>query len=616
MRGLSPRLGGGQFPLPLGPDRLLPAGQLVRGRDVTDCALEPNRGEAEGRNPTRITRPNYHHENAMGPPTVSTKDSHFDKTVLSNLIQHTPTGRSNTVTSFLAKHRTHIKGILECFDRLIIRGHLPMAGVGYFSTWLYSKHICLNLQQPPQGWSTFKEAAPSFAAKLKAHAQELAAREHRMYKHLSSHERMEESARAMAERDGIQDGLVCVYGAMETCRTFRVRYEERCPTVGSDMRVCLVLYYYWMDREFGLMHVKIQTWCPFTVQVYVNGHEWLARKLTAQGIGFRKVDNAFVELDDAKRAGECARGFWRRAWPKLLNCLAQRINPLMKDWLAGQNYYWVIDQAEFSTDVMFAEKKALATLRPALYEHALLCFGAEKLMTFLGRKYRETFQGEVRTQWHRREPGGAVKHWIKANAVKMYDKDGTVLRIETVINNPREFFVHRPRLKQDGTKEVGWYPMSKGVVNLYRYAEVCQRANCNYLEALAVVNDLGVGQGELDRRCAPVYFQGRTRRGLQPLGCDDQALFKAALRGEHAVRGFRNGELAERLYGPNPQDPAERRRRCGRVSRRISLLRAHGLVAKVPRSRRYRVTGSGQRFMSTAMHVRAKLFPRELTGLK
>jgi len=286
---------------------------------------------------------------------------------------------------------------------------------------------------------------------------------------------------------------------------------------------------------------------------------------------------------------------------------------LLADWLAGQNYYWVIDQAEFSTDVLFTERAVLSRLRLSLYEHAALCFGAEQVMTFLGRRYRETFQGEVRTQWHRREPGMAVKHWVKRNALKMYDKDGTVLRIETVINNPKEFFVHRPRDKQDGTQEVGWFPMSKGVANLYRYAQVSQKANERYLEALAVVDDLGVGRRELDRRCAPVSYQGRNRRALQPLACADQALFAAVLRGEHALRGFRNGELAERLFGPRPNDPVERRRQCGRVSRRISLLRAHGLVAKIPRSRRYRVTESGQRFMSTALHLRNRLFPKDLT---
>jgi hypothetical protein len=368
-----------------------------------------------------------------------------------------------------------------------------------------------------------------------------------------------------------------------------------------------------MDREFGLMHLKLQTWFPFTVQVYVNGHEWLARKLQRERIAFEKVDNAFVKLADVAKAQQCVSRFWRRNWPRLLDRWAQEINPLLEDWLAGQSYYWAIDQAEFSTDVLFADRGALTALRPRLYEHAALCFGAEQVMTFLGRRYRETFQGEIKTQWHRREPGAAVKHWVKRNAVKMYDKAGLVLRIETVINNPREFLVHRPRLKANGHVQVGWFPMNKGVTNLYRYAQVGQRANERYLEALAVVDDLGVGQRELDRRCAPVVYQGRRRRALQPLSRDDQALFQAALRGEHVVRGFRNGELAQQLFGPKPDEPAERRRQCGRVSRRISLLRAHGLVAKFPRSRRYRVTTTGQRFMSTALHLRAKLFPRHLS---
>jgi hypothetical protein len=517
------------------------------------------------------------------------------------------------VKSFVAKHAEKISGVLECFDRVIIRGHLPMAAPGYFSTWLYSKKISLNLQLPPEGWWNFKQAAPWFAEQLKAHAQKVAAGAGRLYQHLPTHERMEDQARKLAEAEGITEGLVCIYSTLENCRTFRVRYGDGKPTLGGDVRRCLVLYYYVMDRDFGLMHVKIQTWAPFTVQVYVNGHEWLARKLTRKGVGFRKVDNAFTHLTDVKQAQRCVPAFWRRNWIGFLDRLARRVNPLLATWLVGQNYYWALDQAEFATDVMFADKTALATLRSRLYEHAALCFGASQVMTFLGRKYLGTFQGEVKTKWHRREPGAAVKHWIKRNAIKMYDKDGAVLRIETVINQPREFVVRRWMTKQDGREVQGWFPMNKGVTNLYRYAEVSRKANQRYLEALAVVDDLGVGQRELERRCSPTTYQGRRRRALQPLSRDDQALFQAALRGEHAIRGFRNRELAEHLFGPQPVDPAERRRRCGRVSRLISLLRAHGLASKIPRSRRYQITASGQRFMSTAIHVRSTMFPKALS---
>ena len=282
------------------------------------------------------------------------------------------------MNAFVAKHRSEINGVLECFDRVILRGHLPVAGVSYFLGWLCWQRISLKATGVEEGWWSFKDAAPWFAESLKAHARQLAEQAGRPYRHLPRAERMEENARELARHDGITEGLVCVDGAMETCRTFRVRYGDGCPELSSGQRVCLVIYFYWMDREFGLMHVKIQTWFPFTVQVYLNGHEWLARKLTARGIAFEKHDNAFVELADVEKANECARGFWRRDWPRLLNRLAGRVNPLLKDWLAGQNYYWVIDQAEFSTDVLFADRTVLSSFRRGLYEHAVHCFARSR----------------------------------------------------------------------------------------------------------------------------------------------------------------------------------------------------------------------------------------------
>ncbi len=387
--------------------------------------------------------------------------------------------------SFIAKHADKISAVLSCFDRVIIRGHLPMANPRYCRAWMRSKQIGLNLKDLPEGWRNFKEAAPYFAERIKAHAQKLAADAGRPYRHLPSHnEPMEENARALAEQDGITEGLICVYSALEVCSTFRVRFAETGPELGKDLRTCLVLYFYYLDRDFGLMHVKMQTWMPFTVQVYVNGHEWLARQMARQGIAFEKVDNTFVKLEDVARAEQCLPGFWQRDWPRFLDGLAKRVNPLIDTWLAGQNYYWVIDEAELSTDVLFHDRQALADLRPQLYEHAALCFGAEQIMTFLGRKYRETFAGEVKTRWHRREPGGAVRHRVKRNVLKMYDKAGTVLRIETVINQAREFFVHRKLHKQNGKTEVGWFPLGdqSAVANLYRFAQVGQKANERYLE--------------------------------------------------------------------------------------------------------------------------------------
>jgi len=84
----------------------------------------------------------------------------------------------------------------------------------------------------------------------------------------------------IAERDHIEEGLICIFSVLEPCRTFSFRTEKGKPFVASARRKCLFQYFYFINRDFGLMHVKLQTWFPLLIQVYVNGHEWLARKLS------------------------------------------------------------------------------------------------------------------------------------------------------------------------------------------------------------------------------------------------------------------------------------------------------------------------------------------------
>src|SRR5262249_25080888 len=131
------------------------------------------------------------------------------------------------------------------------------------------------------------------AALLKDHAQRLAERARRPFQYFGERVRKEELARQIAERDGIQQGLVCVFSTLEPCRSYALRWDN--PSyIESAKRKCLFLYYYFMDRELGLIHVRLQTWFPLQIQVYVNGHEWLARKLTRHGVPFTKQDNAFL----------------------------------------------------------------------------------------------------------------------------------------------------------------------------------------------------------------------------------------------------------------------------------------------------------------------------------
>jgi hypothetical protein len=295
----------------------------------------------------------------------------------------------------------------------------------------------------------------------------------------------EEIARRIAERDGITEGLVWVLRAVEPCTTFELRGHrsgevQAVPTSGR----CLHVYFYLIDPEFGFMHVRVQTWIPYTVPVYVSGREWLARQLDAAGVGYLRHENALLGIDDLDSAVELCDRFAHRAWPRLLNVFARWANPHLHALEQANfgGYYWVIDQAEVATDVMFRDRPSLTAIMPDLVRHATL--SSVDVLHFLGRKLHPSLAAEVLTDAKRRPEGWRVKHRLARNWVKVYDK-ASVLRVETTINNPREFQTLRVITDDDGRRERRWCPMNKGVSNMWRYFQVGIGANRGYLEALA-----------------------------------------------------------------------------------------------------------------------------------
>jgi hypothetical protein len=438
----------------------------------------------------------------------------------------------------------------------------------------------------------------------------MAAAAKRPHQYLSGPTRKEELARQIAERDGITEGLVCVFSVLEPCRTFALVWKETPPFVRPAQRKCLQLYCYFLDRQLGLIHVKLQTWFPFPVQVYVNGHDWLARRFDRRGVAYTKQDNVFVHVDDFERAQKLADGFATVHWPPLLGRYARKVNPLLGDLLAPMEYYWVTTQAEYATDVLFGSHQALEELMPRLFTYSTLYFDARDVLSFLGRKMHGNFQGDVVTdqvdfsQMPKRLPGRRVKHRMKRHWLKLYNKEGVVLRVETVINDPTEFRIRR-RVRRHGRTVMAWVPLRKGVAFLSRYQRICGHCNARYLEALAQVDDPTPALRALDALStrAPTP-NGRSERAFNPVARHDRTLFAVLMSGEHLVRGFTNREVRQKLARaafPLAPDPAKH---SGQVPRLFRRLHAHQLIAKIPRSRRWRVSFHGRRVMAAAIKLR------------
>jgi hypothetical protein len=293
-----------------------------------------------------------------------------------------------------------------------------------------------------------------------------------------------------------------------------------------------------------------------------------------------------------------------------INAFANRVNPLLKTILRGMEYYWVIDQAEYATDVMFRDHGALKELYLNMQKHAAICTQAEDIMSFMGRKLHGSFRGNITTDAKARIDITRVKHVVKGNWIKMYNKHGIVLRIETVINRPQEFRTFR--LSRRNKKGGGWVPLPKRISSMSRYAQIGLRANSAYLEALTEVDDPTPVYQKLDRLCEPQKLAGQRVRGLNPLRKKDLHLFEAVTRGEHFVNGFKASMIAIRLGIEYPKEQRERKRQVAKVNRKMRLLRGHGLIARIPHSQRYRITSIGIGMMNAFIDLRSHTLPQKL----
>ena len=501
---------------------------------------------------------------------------------------------------FLARHEGNIRGVLHGLDRVLFRGTLrSMAYLAGMNKFLEVHGVL---------YKEFSKFVEGVSQRIKDRARQLAEQHHRPFKYLkSSAISKEDVAQEIAQRDKIKQGLVCVLSCVEPCQSFALHRnaEKKWLELVPATRKCLFLYFYFMDREFGLMHVRLQTWLPMPIQVCLNGREYLAQRLDRAGIGYEKRDNCFTQIDDLPRAQRMLQSLEQRDWVRFLNALAKRVNP----WLAAQSgldlhpYYWTIRQSEYATDVMFSDANALQKIYPALVNHAMQHFRCHDVMRFLGRRTNVRFNGRCDTNVRSRAEGVRIKHWVEENSIKMYDKQGSVLRIETTIDNPRRFRVRRA-VTRKGQRQSAWIPMRKSVADLTRRVEICRAANERYLEALGVGGAPAPTRHLLDPISRRVTCNGRRYRALRPIDPEEARLFTTLLDGTFLLQGFRNRDIRRQTTAHSDSSVAERKRASTRITRLLRLLRAHGLISKVSGTFYYRVTAKGNHVMTTALRLR------------
>jgi hypothetical protein len=520
------------------------------------------------------------------------------------------------MNAFLQKHADAVIGILSGFDRVLFRGTLRnlcfAEGMGVY---LSVNNVLL------------KDAGAHFDAvceRIKTASARKAEEQKRPLIYMpASGPSKEAQALEIAARDGIQEGLVCVLSCVEPCWSFQIERnrEAKRLILKRAQRKCLHHYHYWQHPRWGLMHARLQTWFPFGMQVCLNGREGLAKSLQRAGVRYEKRDNCFIWLQDVERAQALADEQLKTDWSSLLDGLALEANPALKEALGQFNsrYYWSTHQSEWATDVMFKSAQDLGRLYPALVRHGMLAFRSPDVLRFLGQAVKADGgipgyeKREISSSYLKRVEGVRVKHRVGGNSVKMYDKQGRVLRTETTLNDASMFKVFRP--KEGGPEEEKkWRTLRQGVADMHRRADVSAACNERYLGALAEVESERKLEECLSGLSHPAKeTNGRGARALNVFGEDGKILDEMA-RGEFAVNGFRNGDLQEGLFGKKAGSKDEQKKRSGKVTRLLRLLRAHKLIKKVSKTHRYHLTEKG-RLAVTALSVAKQASIKNLSAL-
>jgi len=503
------------------------------------------------------------------------------------------------MNDFIRKYEDQLHGKLSGFDRLVFRGTLWKNALSGMRGYLWAHHL---------GAKDFATHAAEVSQRVKEASLMAALASGRPIQYLNSGQQdKQQIALQIAAQDRVREGPICVLSAVELCRSYAVKRSAvtQRPELALASRKCLFLYHYLMHPVLGFMSVRLQTWFPFPVHIYLNGREWLARQMDGAGIRYRRHDNCFTWVENLERAQKLLNEQLHTNWIQLFDPLVRPVHPLLFSELCvnyPMRYFWTCQDSEWAMDLLFRHSEQLRRLVPRLLHLGVVALSSPDILRFMGKKV--TCRGNpaaglklpLSSDLKVRSNGARIQHRLGPNSIKLYDKAydelGAVLRTELTISTARYFQVYRRT--DDPHSALAWRPMRQSTADMHHRAVVSQQALDRYCCALAAVDHTSTLEeltAAVERR---VRWKGHSVRALHPFHPEDYALLRAVYRGEFNLTGFRNKDLQALLYPAAPKNQPEQRRRSAAISRKLRMLRAHGLIRKRSHCHRYDLSSNAR----------------------
>ena len=500
--------------------------------------------------------------------------------------------------NILEQNKEKINGKLETFDRMIINGYLlNLQSYRHFLYYLIQNNVKLK---------DFDKFASEQTEELCKHIDSYIKENNAENIYLNSGKiDKNEIVMNILQDNPNKKGLITTLSSVELCNTMTVKpnHKTKKLEVTSRPTKCKHYYFYFNDEEFGLMFLKIQTWFPYNVQIYINGREYLSKLLDKNNIKYEMYNNSFSYIEDFEKAQKLADSILNKKISDSFDGLIEKINihlPKIRN-IFSHSYYWCIDQCEFATDINFKSREDLSLFYKTLVETTYFAFSSEDIYSFFGRnisRIHKFSKGEIVSDLRNRYQGYRIKFKINHNHIKMYDK-GKNLRIEVTINNPKDFKVLKTK-ENDETGEVvetkEWVPMGKSISNLYRYVEISKNITKRYIEALPDINTDEIPLKEIEKISQRTEINDRVYSGINILNEENLKIFSEISKGEYLINGFTNKMVRKNIF-----ENSEDKKTINKTTRLLSKLKAHGLIKKVANKNKYYLTTSGRKIINSIL---------------
>ena len=486
------------------------------------------------------------------------------------------------------KYADKINGIITCHDRMIIQGYIP--------GWSYAEGMTSYLKANNIRIFDFSSFSQPLTEQVRANAQRIADENGIQIEFIRKLRafRKDDRIQEIIQKTGKSEGLIHIFSAMEQCNTYKPWHDK---TTGKtflkfDQSKCLHYYFYFIDKELGLCYLRVPTWAPFRLQFYMNGHNLLAHKLQKKGITYRMHDNAFLEISDVETAQKLSDRINPEGLHKILDVFAKRYCPIAES--LGLGYTWTVQQIECATDIMFKQACDLEPLYDEIIRTAIFTVKPDNIAAFLGQRITYNCKKEVGTNYNQRILGTRIKHHMGDVSIKMYDKFGCVLRIESTCNDIGTFRVKRKVEHRDGSSTEQKAPLKKSIYSLYQLFTIMKAANYRYLEFVSSFDDHSGGKKNLTKATEAVKEKGRSYRGLNFFSQKDLLVLEVISRGEYMTFGMQGKDIRRHLEDISPSA----------MSRIFKRLRLHGIIERVQGTYKYFTTAYGKEVIAAGLTVR------------